>query len=145
MRTRLAVAVSAVVLVFVIASAVQAADLTAKATGFKDGKGGAIFYLWRSAEGFPKTPDKAYAKQAIEIKDGSATVVFTGLEPGVYAVSLAHDQNGNGKLDTGFMGKPKEGYGTSNNPKNKLSAPSFDQCRVSVGAEGKTIDIQVIY
>jgi uncharacterized protein (DUF2141 family) len=126
-------------------AAAQAADLTVKASGFSHEKGTAIFYLWKDATGFPKDPEKASARQSVEIREKSASTQFKGLEPGTYAVSLAHDENGNGKLDTGFMGKPKEGYGTSNNPKNKFSAPSFDQCKITVAADGKTIDIQVIY
>ena len=43
------------------------------------------------------------------------------------------------------MGKPKEGYGASNNPQNKLSAPSFDQCKFNVDQGGKSIGIALRY
>jgi uncharacterized protein (DUF2141 family) len=48
-------------------------------------------------------------------------------------------------MDTGFMGKPKEGYGASNNPKNKMSAPTFEQCKFTLDQSGKTIDIEMKY
>ena len=71
--------------------------------------------------------------------------LFNDVAPGVYAVSTTHDENSNNKMDTGFMGKPKEGYGASNNPQNKLSAPSFDQCKITVDASGKSVDIELRY
>jgi uncharacterized protein (DUF2141 family) len=43
------------------------------------------------------------------------------------------------------MGKPKEGYGTSNNPQNKITAPSFDQCKIDVTAAPKTVEIGMRY
>jgi uncharacterized protein (DUF2141 family) len=123
----------------------MAADLTINLKGFKDASGGAIVWLWKNADGFPTKMEKATLKQSAEIKDKSATVVFKGLEPGVYAINIAHDENGNGKLDTGFMGRPKEGWGASNNPHNRMSPPSFEQAKFTVGKDDMTLEIQVQY
>ena len=38
-----------------------------------------------------------------------------------------HDENRNGKLDTNFLGIPKEGVGASNNPKSRFGPPSFEE------------------
>jgi uncharacterized protein (DUF2141 family) len=38
---------------------------------------------------------------------------------------LYNDENMNGKLDTNWLGIPKEGYGFSNDEKALLDAPSF--------------------
>ena len=35
---------------------------------------------------------------------------------GSYAASIQHDEDGDGKLKTNFIGIPKEGVGISNNP-----------------------------
>jgi len=128
-----------------LAGAACAADLTVKVTGFHNQKGNAIVYLWTAADGFPSKTEKASAQKSVPIPGDSVTVVFNDVAPGTYAVSVTHDENGNGKMDTGFMGKPKEGYGASNNPQNKLSAPSFDQCKFSVDQGGKSIDIALRY
>ena len=40
---------------------------------------------------------------------------FFDIPPGTYAVKLHIDENENGKLDTNFIGIPKEQYGISNN------------------------------
>ena len=122
-----------------------AADVTVKMTGFRNQTGPALVYLWKAPDGFPKNTEKAAVNKKTAIGGNSATVVFDNVDPGTYAVSVTHDENSNGKMDTGFAGKPKEGYGTSNNPKNKLSAPSFDQCKFTVDQSGKTIDIDIKY
>ena len=130
---------------FGIETMALAGDVTVKMTGFKNQTGSAIVYLWKNPDGFPKDTDKASITKKAAIEGTAVTVVFNGVEAGTYAVSVTHDENGNGKMDTGFMGKPKEGYGASNNPKNKLSAPSFDQCKFTVDQSGKTIDIEMRY
>ena len=131
--------------VFMACGSSMAADLTVNLKGFKDARGGAVVWLWRNADGFPMKVENAALRQSAEIRDKSATGVFRGLVPGVYAISVAHDENGNERLDTGFMGKPKEGWGASNNPHNRMSPPSFDQTKFTVGKDDMTLDIQVQY
>lgn len=130
------------VALFCTTGAALGADITVKVTGFKNEKGTALVYLWTGQAGFPSDPSKAVQTKNVPIKDSAVTVTFSA-DPGTYAVSVTHDENGNGKMDTGFMGKPKEGYGASNNPQNKMSAPSFDQCKFTLDASGKTVDIKI--
>lgn len=70
----------------------------------------------------------------------TATFVFKGLEPGAYAVSVMHDENGNGKLDTNLIGMPVEAYGFSNNPR-VMRKPTWDEARFEVGSEDAALDI----
>ena len=42
-----------------------------------------------------------------EIKDGKASVTFTDVKPGTYAVILFHDKNGNKRMDFEPNGMPK--------------------------------------
>lgn len=56
----------------------------------------------------------------------STTTVVLGLHPpGRYAVRAYQDENGNGRLDLGLFRIPKEGVGSSNNPKTVMSAPKL--------------------
>jgi len=127
-------------------TAAFAGDVTVKISGFKNETGQALVYLWKApGEGFPSKTEKAAVSKTVPIKGTSVTVVFSDVAPGSYAVSATHDENSNNKMDTGFMGKPKEGYAASNNPQNKLSAPSFDQCKVTVDAGGKTVEVDLRY
>lgn len=64
---------------------------------------------------FPDCGSKAVRTVSVPLSAGGARVVLGGLAPANYAVSLFHDANANGKLDT-FAGIPREGYGLSRNP-----------------------------
>ena len=54
----------------------------------------------------------------------SKMVEFAGVTPGTYAISLIHDENGNGKLDTRVI-IPREGFGFSRNPAITFGPPKF--------------------
>jgi uncharacterized protein (DUF2141 family) len=60
------------------------------------------------------------------------TIVLSDVHTGKYAVSIFHDENDNGKLDTGAFGIPTEKTGFSNNAKGKMGPPTFDDCKFSV-------------
>lgn len=125
--------------------AADPSDITVRMTGFRNEKGPALVYLWRATRAFPKDTDQALTMKSVPIQGNSAVAVFEGVEPGAYAVSVTHDENENGKMDTGFLGKPKEGYGTSNNPRTRMSAPSFDDCKFELGSAGHSIEIEIRY
>jgi len=61
------------------------------------------------------------------IADGKCILVITELKPGKYAFKYFHDENNDEKINTNFMGIPKEGYGFSNNAKGTFGPPSFDK------------------
>ncbi len=60
-----------------------------------------------------------------EIEDGVAVCRFHGVEPGTYAISTYHDEDGDGRLDTGFMRIPKEGTAASNNAYRRFGPPRY--------------------
>ena len=94
--------------------------------GLRNNQGQVLCSLFSSSEGFPKNAEKAIARTSSEISDRRAVCRFTGLGPGTYAVSVFHDENSNGKLDTKFMGIPREGVGASNNAKGHFGPPKFE-------------------
>ena len=59
-------------------------------------------------------------------------VIFENLRAGEYAVSVIHDENENGKLDTNSIGIPKEGFAFGNNAMGMFGPPSFDKSKVKV-------------
>lgn len=111
----------------------QDASLKILADGFKTDKGQALYMIFENAEGFPKNLDKAYRSGKMNIKDGKATTNITGLQEGVYAVIIVHDEDNNGQLKTNWIGMPKEGVGNSNNPKG---FPSFSKSSFSLKGNG---------
>jgi uncharacterized protein (DUF2141 family) len=94
--------------------------------GMHNDKGRVLCSLFSSAADFPKKTDKAVAHAASDISHGQAICEFAGTAPGTYAVSVFHDENSNGKLDTNFMGIPREGVGASNNAKGHFGPPKFE-------------------
>ena len=66
------------------------------------------------------------------------------LAPGTYAVSLVHDENGNGKLDT-LLGIPREGFAFSRNPAIRFGPPRFDEASFRVGDEVTLQTLRVRY
>jgi uncharacterized protein (DUF2141 family) len=61
----------------------------------------------------------------MKVPSSKARCDFEGIPPGTYALVVLHDENMNGKVDTNWIGIPKEGYGFSNDAKASFSAPSF--------------------
>lgn len=66
-------------------------------------------------------------------------------KPGVYAVAIYHDENGNGKFDRSSIGFPEEGFGFSNNPATLAGLPSFRSVRLNVPRAGLTTRISMRY
>jgi uncharacterized protein (DUF2141 family) len=91
--------------------------------GLRNHKGQVLCALFSSAEGFPKNSAKAAAHAKSDISHGHAFCEFPGIPSGTYAVSAFHDENSNGKMDTNFMGIPREGVAASNNARGHFGAP----------------------
>jgi uncharacterized protein (DUF2141 family) len=121
--------------------------LTVRISGARDTKGKIGVTLFQNAQGFPDDTSKAIRQDSVEIdpKTMSAQVTFKNLPQGTFAISVLHDENGNGKMDKNFVGMPKEGYGASNNPSKKRRVPTFDEAKFSLNALEQTIEITLIY
>ena len=93
-------------------------------TKFEDDEGICRACLFNSKESM----EKEAPVQCVEVKvvNKKAEFVFRNLPDGEYAIMLFHDRNGNGKMDTNFLGIPKEGYGASQNKLPFAAAPKFE-------------------
>ena len=67
-------------------------------------------------------------------ENGLAVVRFLGLEPGDYAFAAYLDENGDGRLNRGALGIPKEPIAFSNGIIPKLRRPAFSETKVDVAA-----------
>ena len=79
---------------------------------------------------------------AEHLADG-AIVTRIDVEPGEYAVVAFHDLNGNGKLDTGFMRRPKEPLGFSNGVAPRFAPPKFQDCAFLLDEQGTSLIIEL--
>lgn len=98
--------------------------------------------LFESSEGFPKAfLHYATNIMVIKIRDTQARCDFEDIAPGTYALAVVHDENMNGKLDSGLLGVPTEGYGFSNDAKALFGAPSFSDA--SFPYDGRNLDLTI--
>ena len=75
---------------------------------------------------------------------GVVEATITDVPFGQYAIALYQDINNNGKLDTNFLGIPKEPIGFSNITDNISSKPKFADCAFTYDADNTTITIKLI-
>jgi acyl-CoA reductase-like NAD-dependent aldehyde dehydrogenase/uncharacterized protein (DUF2141 family) len=124
----------------------QVAHLQLKVRLPANAHGRIAYLLFSSPSGFPKDKSKA-------LQHGFSTPVGTEaveaidigpVPPGKYALSIYLDENGNGKLDSGMFGIPKEPVGASNNPRSRMGPPHFDDCVFTMTPATKTLDINLV-
>jgi uncharacterized protein (DUF2141 family) len=121
------------------------AELKIKISGFKDNGGKCVVMLFKTEAGFPKEPKKAVHVFPIIIQNKSCEISIPNLEPGVWAVSVFHDSNENGIVDTNFIGIPKEGIGVSKNVIPAMRAPNFSECKFDLDTPQKELVIDLKY
>lgn len=125
-------------------SSAFAADLTVNVQGVRSAEGTIRIALHDGDQGFPKER-KPIAVQAQNAVPGSLDFVFPGLQPGNYAVTLYHDENGNEELDSNLFGVPTEGYGFSNDATGTMGPPSFAEAAIEIGSSDMTNATNIQY
>ena len=90
---------------------------------------GKVLIGLHSAETFMKT--QAVQGSANEIENGKVSYTFKNVTPGVYAILVLHDENGNNRMDYEASGMPKEAYAMSNNPIS-YGPPRFEDAKFEV-------------
>ena len=114
-------------------------------SGMRNDKGQIVCALFSSAPDFPKNGDKTVAHAKAVISHGHSACEFPGVAPGRYAVSVFHDENSNGKMDTNFMGIPREGVGASNNARGHFGPPKFDDAAFQYSGGKLDLTITIAY
>jgi uncharacterized protein (DUF2141 family) len=85
---------------------------------------------------------KSLQQQWIKIEKNETQAIFNILKSGKYAVKSYHDENNNKKMDTDFLGIPKESWGCSNNVRPHFAAPKFEDM-IFVLEKDETITINM--
>jgi uncharacterized protein (DUF2141 family) len=78
-----------------------------------------------------------------DVKGGKVALHVEGLPAGRYAITVVHDVNANGKLDSNMMGMPTEPFGFSNNPVIRFGPPDFEDAVVTIAQDAK-IEIHLV-
>jgi len=122
-------------------SVAEAADLKVTVTNVENLQGTVRVALYNSEHGFPDR--YCLWCQVVPAKVGSNTVVFLDLPPGTYALSVFHDTNNNGKLDTNYLGIPSESYGFSHKARSILGPPSFAKASFTFASQSMSEEVKV--
>jgi uncharacterized protein (DUF2141 family) len=93
---------------------------------------------------FPDGDDKIVKRVTGTCNSASCVFDLGELTYGDYAIAIYQDENGNGKLDTGTFGVPKEPFAFSNNFKPRFGGPDFEKCKFTVNQTEQTVNIEMI-
>ncbi|WP_347925207.1 DUF2141 domain-containing protein [Pontimicrobium sp. SW4] len=115
-------------------------SITVKITNI-DGNSGKVFVALYDSE--ITFLEKKYKSTTSTIKNSSCEVVFENVPNGVYAISLFHDKNGNNKMDSNFLGIPKEDYGCSNNARGFMGPPKWENTKFEIKNNSVTQTIKL--
>ncbi|MFG6687520.1 DUF2141 domain-containing protein [Mariniflexile sp. HNIBRBA6329] len=107
-------------------------DITVVISNIKSNNGKVFAALYNSESTFL---GKGIKGNIENIENNSCTVTFKNIPNGTYAVSMFHDENDNNKMDTNFMGIPKEDYGCSNNAKGFMGPPKWEDAKFEIKNE----------
>lgn len=117
------------------------ADLTIEISGLKNAKGKILLLLFSGPAGFPDQSEKSIFSG--DFNPGKP-IRIPAIPEGNYALTLVHDEDGNGRLNTNFLGVPQEGYSFSNARGKWLERPEFTKA-VFAHRQGKVLTLRMIY
>ncbi|AOS83401.1 hypothetical protein BIU88_04130 [Chlorobaculum limnaeum] len=129
----------------IAAEAAGSGTITIRIAGLRNTNGNLSVALFDAKKGFPGKFENAIRKAVVPAAGTEHFAVFGDVPFGRYAVAVRHDENGNGKLDTNILGMPKEGVGTSNNPKSKFGPPSFDDAAFLLDSDSRELVVNLRY
>lgn len=121
------------------------ATLVVSLMGMRNDGGTVRCTLFSSRDGFPADAGRAVARAEGTPRSGRSTCRFEDLAPGAYAVSVHHDEDGDGVFDTGIFGIPLEGVGASRDAHGTMGPPSFEDARIEVPEGESRIVVHVAY
>ncbi len=121
----------------------SAAEVKLTVDNIENGGGNIMVGFCSGIEEFSEEKPAKSLSFIFPAKPGAITETVSVPE-GSYAVIVYHDSNGDGTLNKGFMGKPLEKYGFSNNIFGPFGRkPAFEKALVVIGGEGGSIHISL--
>ena len=128
------------------AAAPARVSLVIDAIDFKGTKGRALFAVYESSDTWLKPP-RALKLVTTPITGSKVSVTIGDLPPGIYAVSVIHDENTNNRLDMHWfpLPGPDEGAGVSNDATATFGPPSFKDARFRLSDKGGLVTLHLRY
>lgn len=109
----------------------QTANVILIIEGVKETKGDMKIAIYNNAEDYSKSENYfLYEDIAVTTKDFE--YMFQNIPHGTYVISVFHDLDTNDKLNTNWIGMPKEPFGFSNDAKGRMGPPKFEDASFKV-------------
>ncbi len=115
-------------------------DIKVEVKNAKSDEGKMFFALYDNEEDFLKKEIKGEIKV---ITNKTSIITFKNVPAGVYAVSVFHDKNDNGEMDTNGLGIPIENFGCSNDAKGFMGPPKWKNAKFELSDKDKNIIINL--
>jgi uncharacterized protein (DUF2141 family) len=103
------------------------ASIKITVTGLKSDDGNVRVSVYNTEQNWLK---ESVYKSTVIISNKKSEWILENVPYGDYAVTVFHDENSNGDIDTGFMRIPKEPYGFSNNAKASFGPPKWSDAKL---------------
>ncbi len=127
-----------------VSKAADGLKLEVTVKNIKSSRGKLIALVYTSKVGFPVELEKAANQVTVAAHEGETKLTFEGLKPGECAISIIHDENDDGKLNTNFIGIPREGVGVSRDAKGSFGPPSYSDSKIKIEAD-TSIELHLKY
>ena len=119
-----------------------AADITITVKGVRNAKGKIAALAFVDGKGFPDRVAMGKAQAQVPARQGEVTVVLKNVPVGKVALTILHDEDGDGKLKRNLIGIPGEGVGMTGKPLGNR-APRFDEAVIEIrGNEKREITLK---
>ncbi len=123
----------------------EPATIAVVANGLAHTNGEVRMALFAVSEGFPGEPEKALQSGKAKVEGDVATYVFEPVPCGRYAVSVFHDEDGDGEMKRDWLGRPKEGWGVTHDATGRFGPPSFEDASFDADAPRVQVSLNLRY
>jgi len=114
-------------------------SLSVEVRGVKSSTGNINIAIYNKAQGFLMF-EEVYKVDRIAANEANTHFKISDLPKGEYAVAIFHDENGNDKLDTNWLGIPIESIAFSNAKLRTFGPPSYEDCAFSLNRD---LDLEI--
>lgn len=119
-------------------------EIVVEILGLENDQGQIGCRIFSKEDGFPDKKDKADKQLYSTPKSKKGGCTFVGYKPGTYAISVMHDLDKSGDLNTSLVGRPKEPWGVSNDvPARRFGPPLYEDCTFKYEGGKKIIKIKL--
>jgi uncharacterized protein (DUF2141 family) len=119
---------------------------TVEVLGVRGRAGTVRCLLFSEAAGFPQDPARARLRAVAPAAGERVSCTFPSAPQGPFAISVVHDANDNGKLDSNFLGIPTEGYGFSRDAKaGAFGPPAFADAVLPAADAARPLQVHLVY